>query len=437
MRHSPRFWASISSAAVLSSLALGLPEMPAVAADNQVVFVFGGDVEWSLNARPPTVRYRVADPTPYGRMVYGRRDVRDQAIGDWPPVPYIDQGESGAYLKGLGLKGPSDASPRDSLSYPLLDHEEYSKDYSTDVALLDHPLQRLAPIFRGADLAMVNCEGALSDHARQVGSNKTPERFAISMRNAGIGLVNLANNHTFDAEERGFLDTLRALSLAGIGHVGGGMDLADARKPVIVERNGIKLGFLGYTQFNNFGESAFAAAGRPGIVPMDPFLMKEDIRKLRPQVDYVLVAIHWATSRSAEVSPDNRAFAHDLIDAGADIILGHHPPHPKGIEVYHGKVILYAPSNVLRGHYAANWDDGYLARFTLGPKAVEKVEVLPVGRGGPEGQTGPSDATMAQPALMQGANARQLLENLRRRSAALDTSMAIDGEKGVITVSSK
>jgi poly-gamma-glutamate capsule biosynthesis protein CapA/YwtB (metallophosphatase superfamily) len=103
-----------------------------------------------------------------------------------------------------------------------------TKDYSTDDALLNHPLQRLAPIFHGADLVMVNCEGALSDHGRQVGSNKTPERFAISMRSAGIGVVNLANNHTFDAEERGFLDTLRALSMAGIGHVGGGTDLADA-----------------------------------------------------------------------------------------------------------------------------------------------------------------------------------------------------------------
>ena len=79
----------------------------------------------------------------------------------------------------------------------------------------------------------------------------------ISMRAAGISVVNIANNHTFDAEERGFLDTLRALSLAGIGHVGGGIDLADARKPVIVERNGIKIGILGYTQFNNFGESVF------------------------------------------------------------------------------------------------------------------------------------------------------------------------------------
>jgi poly-gamma-glutamate synthesis protein (capsule biosynthesis protein) len=436
MRSSLQSWASVSGAALLLSAALALPGKPAFAADNQVTFIFGGDVEWALNARPPTVRYRIADPTAYGKVVYGRRDVRDQVTGDWPPIPYVDQGQSGAYLKSLGLKGPSDASTAESLSYPLLEREEYTKDYSTDDALLNHPLQRLAPIFHGADLVMVNCEGALSDHGRQVGLNKTPERFAIAMRDAGIGVVNLANNHTFDAEERGFLDTLRVLSLAGIGHVGGGMDLADARKPVIVARNGIKIGILGYTQFNNFGESVFAADGRPGIVPMDPFLIKEDIGKLRPQVDYVMVAIHWATSRSAEVSPQNRAFAHELIDAGADVILGHHPPHPKGIEVYHGKVILYAPSNVLRGHNGPALDDGYLARFTLGPKSVEKIEVLPiVGKGQPEGHTGPYDSKLFQPTLMQGTEARRLLEDLRNRSAALDTTMAIDGEKGVITVS--
>jgi poly-gamma-glutamate synthesis protein (capsule biosynthesis protein) len=419
----------------LCSLALVLPGKPVSAAEGRALFIFGGDVEWSLNARPPTVRYRVADPAAYGRIVYGRRDVRDQVTGDWPPIPYTDQGESGAYLKSLGLKGPSDASTAESLSYPLLDREEYAKDYSDDDALLNRPLQRLAATFHAADQVMVNCEGALSDHGRQVGLNRTPERFALSMRGAGIDLVNLANNHTFDAEERGFLDTLRALSLAGIAHVGGGMDLADARKPVIVERNGIRIGFLGYTQFNNIGESAFAAEGRPGIVPMDPFLIKEDIRKLKPRVDLVMVAIHWATSRSAEVSPENRAFAHALIDAGADVILGHHPPHPKGIEVYHGRVILYAPSNVLRGHNGPNLDDGYLARFTLTPKSVETVEVLPIiGKGQPEGHAGPYDSKLFQPDLMRGANARALLENLRTRSAALDTAMAIDGEKGVITV---
>jgi hypothetical protein len=99
-------------------------------------------------------------------------------------------------------------------------------------------------------------------------------------------------------------------------------------------------------------------------------------------------------------------------------------------------VVLYAPSNVLRGHNGPALDDGYLARFTLGPKSVEKVEVLPIiGKGQPEGHTGPYDSKLFQPALMQGADAHRLLENLRGRSAALDTTMAIDGEKGVIAIS--
>jgi poly-gamma-glutamate synthesis protein (capsule biosynthesis protein) len=365
----------------------------------------------------------------------------------------VDFGESRTYLEGLGVKAPSDDSRAyleslgltggsneplgESLSYPLERNtglEEYTKDYSSDEKLLSYPLQRLAPTFHTADLVFVNCEGALSDHARQVGSNRTPEKFAKTMRAAGISIVNLANNHTLDAEERGFLDTLHALSSAGIGHVGGGLDLADARKPIIVERNGIKLGFLGYTQFTNVGESAFAADGRPGVAPMDPFLIKEDIRRLRPQVDYVLVAIHWGTFRSANINPENRKFAHELIDAGADIILGHHPPHPKGIEVYHGKVIFYAPSNVLRGHSSPNSDDGYLARLTMGPKSVEKIEVLPIaGKGQPEGHTGPYDPKLFQPFVMQGASAQKLLAGIRSRSAALDTPMQIEGDKGVIT----
>jgi hypothetical protein len=421
-------------------LLLILPGKPVVAAANQVVLVVGGDVEWSLNYRQPTVRYRVVDPKPYGKPVFGKTDVRDQVTGDWPPIPYLYQGESKSYLDSLHLKGPSEGeSVGESLSFPLpgqTGEGNFEQDYSSNLELLNYPLKRLTPTFKAADLVFVNCEGALSDHGRKNGRNITPEKFANTMKASGIGIVNLANNHTFDAEERGFFDTIRNLDSVGIAHAGGGRDLAEARKPVIVVRNGIKLGFISYTQFNNFGESAFAADGRPGVVPMDPFLIKEDIRKLRPQVDYVLVAIHWSTNRGYEISPDNRKFAHDLIDAGADVILGHHPPHPKGIEVYHGKVILYAPSNILRGHTTSKSDDGYLARFTLGPKSVEKIEVLPIaGKGQPEGHTGPYDAKLFQPYLMQGSSAKQLLEGVRSRSAALDTPMKIEGDKGVITVS--
>src|SRR5260370_17809758 len=97
------------------------------------------------------------------------------------------------------------------------------------------------------------------------------------MRDAGIGLVNLANNHTFDAEERGFQDTLRALSLAGIAHVGGGTDLADSPKPVILERHCIKLWVLCFPQFNKIRQTPLTAAGTARCVPIGPFSFKSAI----------------------------------------------------------------------------------------------------------------------------------------------------------------
>jgi hypothetical protein len=89
----------------------------------------------------------------------------------------------------------------------------------------------------------------------------------------------------------------------------------------------------------------------------------------------------------------------------------------------------------LRGHTDMESDDGYLARFTLGKASVEKVEVLPIaGKGQPEGHAGPYDATLFQPFLVQGSGARRLLEDIRGRSAELDTPMQIDGDVGVITI---
>jgi poly-gamma-glutamate synthesis protein (capsule biosynthesis protein) len=389
-------------------LLLTLMGRSAIAAEHQVVFIAGGDVAWSLYKRPPSVLYHIVDPSPFGQLL----DVRDQAVGDWGPVPYLNQGESKAYVESLSVKQRKLSETRF-----MIDPE-----FTDEMAL-----QPLAPTLQAADLVYFNLETPLSDHARMDGMNRTPEKFAATLRSAGTSLVSVANNHTFDAEGQGFLDTLRALSSAGVPYIGGGNDLAEARKPVILERNGIKFGFLGYAQFSNMGEAAFAAEGRPGIAPMDPFIIREDIRRLRPLVDYVVVALHWSTATSVHVSPANRIFAHDLIDDGADIILGGHPPFPKGIEVYRGKVIIYSPGVTLRGFNHSDWGNHYLVRFTLGAKSVEKVEVLPIAGTGKQ---------IAQPSLLHGSAAQQLLESIRSRSASLDTTMEIYGDLGIISMAS-
>lgn len=91
MKGTLRFWVSACFAILLLLI---LPGKPMAAAGNHVVLIVGGDVEWSLNSRPPTVRYPIVDPRPFGLLVFGKRDVRDQIVGDWPPIPYVNEGES-------------------------------------------------------------------------------------------------------------------------------------------------------------------------------------------------------------------------------------------------------------------------------------------------------------------------------------------------------
>jgi poly-gamma-glutamate capsule biosynthesis protein CapA/YwtB (metallophosphatase superfamily) len=424
MRRSLRFFVSIC---LIVILLLVLPWKPKAATGNQLVFIMGGDVEYSRIRRPTTLLYHIDDLAPFGQL----RDVRDQVIDDWGPIPYLNEGGSKAYVEGLGLEGLSSRPGVPVMGKEAPKPPSISKHPPTDDLSYGNPLQGLSSTLHAADLVLFNLEGAVSDHARMDGLIRSPERLAGDLRSAGATVVTVANNHTFDEQEQGFLDTLRALQVAGLRWVGGGHDIDEARKPFIFERNGIKVGILGYAQFSNMGEAAFAAYGRPGIAPMDPFLVKEDIRKLRPQVNYVVVTIHWSTnSGTYMVSPGNRKFAHDLIDAGADLVLGHHPPQPKGLEVYRGKVIIYSPSVTLRGPSVGDRNtivndslpDNYLVRFTLGAKSLEKAEVLPI-------------AGKAQlPFPLEGARAQKDLEGVRDRSAKLDTTITIDGDKGIINI---
>jgi len=373
---------SKSHVALLALLVAGC--IPATAQPQTVSLLVGGDVTWTLGYKIPSTVLGEADPSD----------------PDWRPVPTVNH---------------EDKHSNKTYSYNL--------HFTSQTEEMRYPLLKLAPVFHAADIVFVNLETPLSDTARQVGDYRTPTAFAGALKWAGVTAVSVANNHTFDAEQAGFLDTLSTLSRAGLGLVGGGRDLAQARRPLILERHGIRIGILGYSQFSNAGDAAFASDSLPGEAPMDPALIEQDIQKLRGQVDFIAVSLHWGTDKSDRVSPKNREFAHQLIDEGADLVLGGHTPHPKGIEVYRGKVILYSPAHIISGHAHTEWGDNYLVRFTLDKKDIEKVEILPIAGTGMQ---------LAQPYLLDDGPAVKLLESVRALSAGLDTKMSIAGDEGVI-----
>ncbi|MBX6365122.1 MAG: CapA family protein [Gemmatimonadetes bacterium] len=373
---------------------------PAPLAAQEITLLAGGDINWSRTIKP--------------RPAFFDRDSLKK--GEWPLVPFLNTPEDIAYLRAMGVQ-PDTTLRRDR------NNIEYELTFASDVEEQRYPLEKVAPLFREADVAFANLENPLTDVGRWTGAFRGSPTFADALRWAGIDVVSVANNHAFDDSEAGLEETIRNLWRAGVGYVGGGRDLEDARRPFVIERGGVRIAFLGYTQFVNGGPQSFATPELPGVVPLDPRIIKEDIQRVRDDVDYVVVSFHWGTENHQETEPAQREFAHAIIDAGADIILGHHPHVPRGIEVYKGKVIVYSFGNMIFGHSHPYWMDNYLARFTLDRKRIKQVEILPIA-----GKL----TTLAQPYVLTGEPARALLTDIQKRSAEMDTKLDIKGDVGIL-----
>ncbi|WP_420635158.1 CapA family protein [Candidatus Palauibacter sp.] len=369
---------------------LALAAAPVALAGQEITLVAVGDIEWSRTTKALSMYY---DAPPSGRsnVLWHRGD-------GWIRVPYAASSASRDFLEA-GL----DTTLIPEGAHHLRAHH-YGLSFDDRHEEARYPLRRTADLLRGADIAFANLETPLSDRARWSGAFRTPSAFADALAWAGIDIVATANNHALDAEGEGLLDTIDHLRRAGVGHAGTGRDLADARRPYVIERGGIRVAFLGYAQFVNDGGSSFATTDQSGVVPMDPLLIHEDIARVRAQADLVVLSFHWGIENSQDVHPGMRAFAHDVLDAGADVILGHHPHMPRGIEVHDGKPIVYSMGNFIFGHGHDYWMDNLAVRLHIGSEGVTRVDVLPIaGRG---------DA-LSQPYLLEGEAARTLLEDIR------------------------
>ncbi|MGB6295796.1 MAG: CapA family protein [Rivularia sp. (in: cyanobacteria)] len=300
---------------------------------------------------------------------------------------------------------------------------KYDLDFVSKREEAFYPFQKIKPVLENADITFVNLETPLSDTAKRKGAFVTPTAFASGLKWAGIDIVSTANNHALDAGVAGLKDTLKSLSEVSLAAVGSGKDLASARIPFITEKNGISLGFLAYTMCENSGDSSYVKQNRAGVMPTDLSLIREDIQKLRPKVDYVVLSFHWGLTDSEKSPFWVRNLARKSIDAGADIILGHHPHFPQGIEIYKGKPIFYCLGNFIFGHNHPFWTDNFLAKFILTSKQINSIEILPAAG---------ENQDLAQPFLLKGNRSQKILKVIQQKTLALKTNMDIVGDIGVI-----
>ena len=229
-----------------------------------------------------------------------------------------------------------------------------------------YPFERVLDLLQDADITIANLEIALTERGEPVEklfNFRTPPRFASGLPEAGIDVLALGNNHVADYGPLGVEDTLAALDDVGLLYSGAGMDEAAARAPAIVEAQGLRIAFLSYTdQFIN----TFAAPGQPGVAFAEAASIAEDVAAARAVADVVIVSLHSGLEYVDEPTAAQVELSHAAIDAGALLVIGHHPHTLQGLEEYNGGLIAYS-----LGNFVFDLDAGDLE--SLGPRAFETV----------------------------------------------------------------
>lgn len=289
----------------------------------------------------------------------------------------------------------------------------------------DYAFAATARELRRADIALGNLEAPLTVRGEEFKGKKfrfrASPKAAAAMKRAGFSVVTLANNHIMDFGETGLLDTIRGLDREHLHCAGAGNNLAMARRPAVVERNGAKVAFLAYslTQPLEF----FAGESRAGTAPGYSRYFREDIIKARSAADYVVVSFHWGGEGLSAPRQYQVEAARSAIDAGADVIIGHHPHVLQGIERYGRGVIFYSLGNFAFGSMSRHAASSVMARITL-DGGVREVEVLPLNVLNAE--------VRFQPEIMKGARGKKVVADLNALSRQLMTRIVAEGGRYLV-----
>jgi poly-gamma-glutamate synthesis protein (capsule biosynthesis protein) len=241
-----------------------------------------------------------------------------------------------------------------------------------------YPFALIADTLRDADIMVVNLEGPISLRGKNVGSQysfRADPRAGEALRFAGVDVVSLANNHMYDWGPEALLDTLALLDDVGIAHAGAGRDYAEAHAPAIIISNGIRFAFLSYT--NLVPRSLTTVSSTPAIAWADPGVIAEDIRAARSGgADAVIVLLHFGEEYELKHNAFQESLAKSVIDAGAALVVGHHPHVPQEIERYGSGYIAYSLGNLVFDQNFRDTKQGLLLRAEI--KNGEVVNVTPI-----------------------------------------------------------
>lgn len=242
------------------------------------------------------------------------------------------------------------------------------------------PWEKIAPLMAGADLRCCNLECAVASSGVAI-----PKRYSFradpsltrEVLHAGkIDIVSLANNHTFDFGRSALTETMRKMKHNDIHTVGAGVGRPGALTPCRIIKNGLKLSFIAYTWWTP--EGYLPSETGIDLATLDETTLVAELHKAKQQTDLLIVSFHWGTEYAPAPSAYQQRIAHLAIDAGADLILGHHPHVAQAMEIYHNRPIFYSLGNCIFDRSDNRWSNGILALIRLRKNSVTVEKSIPL-----------------------------------------------------------
>ena len=311
---------------------------------------------------------------------------------------------------------------------------------------------------RAADILFGNCEMPISEAGepwpgKPLGKNlyKMPPESIAAFTAAGFHVMSVASNHSIDFGRAALLRTLELLDGAGILRCGAGTTLDEAHRPALVTKNGLSVAFLAYCSLYMPGweaapdrsgiatvhvETAYKPHPRIHEVPGSPAItlnfpdavdrdrVVADIRAARTRADLVVVSWHWGVSEGYRLLvPYQLELGHAALDAGADLLIGHHPHMLQGVEIYNGKPLFYSLGNFAFDLKSRLFrPETVIVRCRITNKRIDRVSVLPCMI---------DEHSVPQP--VSASVDSQVTRFLAESSAEFGTRFLPDGDELVIT----
>ncbi|MCX8016181.1 MAG: CapA family protein [Patescibacteria group bacterium] len=247
---------------------------------------------------------------------------------------------------------------------------------------LELPFQNIKNLLLKNDFVFGNLEAPIIDGRKIKGGEmilRVDEKMVPVLKKFNFSVLSLANNHLLDFGAEGLIKTIDLLKIFDIYYVGAEKNESEAYDFKIIEKNGIKFAFLAQNDTDVIPSNNCAQENKNGTACFNLEKLKEKIKEAKQLANYVIVSLHAGNEYQYQPNENQIKFTHAAIDAGADLIIGHHPHVIQPIEKYRNGYIFYSLGNfVFDQMWSHETREAIAVRIIFSPSAIKTIQIYPI-----------------------------------------------------------